>query len=693
MNFFKFFRNLIPLTTPQKLEKTIQKIPFLRIAVAFAVGIVAHSYINIGFTFVFLILLLALLAVVFGQKFYSYRIAPYWGVMVHFVFVILGVLVAIQYNQKPMIPDEGVFKATIIEIPQVKPNSYQTILHVEEVGANDSIFQTNEKIMTWFEKDENAKQLIPGEQIIFKGKPQMVSNNNNPFEFDYKQYLAKKKIYRQLYLPAENWQKINSESSFTLPVFAERVRMNLLQIYNEQGLGENELQILSALTLGYKRGLDPETKRVFASAGAMHVLAVSGLHVGIVFLVFNFLLGFLRKQKVGRIIFVLLTISVLWFFAFLTGLSPSVTRAATMFSFVVIGTNIRRQVNTYNSLAASAFLLLLINPNNLFEVGFQLSYAAVFGIVFLQPRLEKLITFKYKIIRYFWALLTVSVAAQIATFPLSVYYFNQFPTYFWISNLFVIPAVTLLIPLGIAMLALHGIPVISPFISEIINFVIGGIYSLLQFIENLPSSIIEFTFLPLELVFVAGFLLSVFVFIETKRKLFFKLAFVNVVLILFSVFIFKINNLSRNELIVYNQPDNTIIHLLSGPKNYVISEKELEEDGFSMGMIKNMVYRNRLRSPVFLTQHQIFEDEHLMLKDNFICFGGRVFHIASGNNQELPRELTPDIVIGPVTRPVVNQKTSNNPLLVSTARFFPAEEFESSKVYSLRKNGAYREKW
>jgi hypothetical protein len=219
------------------------------------------------------------------------------------------------------------------------------------------------------------------------------------------------------------------------------------------------------------------------------------------------------------------------------------------------------------------------------------------------------------------------------------------------------------------------------------------VYSLLQFIENLPSSIIEFTFLPLELVFVAGFLLSVFVFIETKRKSFFKLALVNVVLILSSVFIFKINNLSRNELIVYNQPGNTIIHLLSGPKNYVISEKELEENGFSMGMIKNLVYRNRLRSPVFLTQHQIFEDEHLMLKDNFICFGGRVFQIAAVNNEKLPRELTPDIVIGPVSRPAINQKIPYNSLLVSTARFFPAEEFESFMVYSVRKNGAYREKW
>ncbi|MGM0619911.1 MAG: ComEC/Rec2 family competence protein [Bacteroidota bacterium] len=675
------------------MEKTIQKIPFLRIAVAFAIGIAAHFYINIGFTFVFLISLLALLAIVLGQTFYSYRIASYWGIMVHLFFVALGLQVATIYNQKPIMPSEGIFKATVLEIPQEKPNSYQTVLQVKAVMNNDSVFQTDEKIMTWFEKNESAKLLIPGEQIIFEGKPQMVSNNNNPFEFDYKQYLTRKKIYRQLYLPAGNWQKIDSEPSNSLVVFAERIRMQLLQIYKEQRLGENELQILSALTLGYKRGLDPETKRVFASAGAMHVLAVSGLHVGIVFLVLNFLLGFLRKQKAGRIIFVLLVISVLWFFAFLTGLSPSVSRAATMFSFVVIGTNIRRQVNIYNSLAASAFLLLLFNPNNLFEVGFQLSYSAVFGIVFLQPRFEKLVTFKYKISRYAWALLTVSVAAQIATFPLSVYYFNQFPTYFWISNLFVIPAVIFLIPLGIAMLALHGIPVISLVISETINLVIGVVYSLLQFIENLPSSIIEFTFLPLELVFVVGFLLSVFVFIETKHKTYFKLALINLVLVMFSVFIIKIYNLSRKELIVYNQSDNTIIHLFSSHNNYVISEKELTEDDFSMDMIKNLVFRYRLGSPVFLTQQDFFEDEHLLLKDNFICFGGRVFQFASTNNEKLPHEITPEIVIGPVTTDELGPQQSNNSLLVSTARFLTTNTSGSFKVYSVRKDGAYREKW
>lgn len=675
------------------MEKTIQKIPFLRIAVAFAVGIAAHLYINIEFIFVFLISLLALLGIFLGHKFYSYRIAPYWGMMVQLFFLTLGVLVATIYNQKPIMPSDGIFKATVLEIPQEKPNSYQIVLRVKTAMNNGSVFQTDEKIMIWFEKNESAKQLIPGEQIIFEGKPQMVSNNNNPFEFDYKQYLARKKIYRQLYLPAGNWQKISSEPSISLVIFAERIRKQLLQIYKEQGLGENELQILSALTLGYKRGLEPETKRIFASAGAMHVLAVSGLHVGIVFLVLNFLLGFLRKQKVGRIFFVLFVLTILWFFAFLTGLSPSVTRAATMFSFVVIGTNIRRQVNIYNSLAASAFLLLLFNPNNLFEVGFQLSYTAVFGIVFLQPRLEKLIAFKYKISRYAWSLLTVSVAAQIATFPLSVYYFNQFPVYFWFSNLFVIPVVTLLIPLGMAMLLFHGIPVIPLVISEIINFVIGLIYSLLGFVESLPGAIIEFTFLPLELVFVAGFLFSVFVFIETKRKTFFKLALIHVIFVLLSVFIFKIYNLSRNELIVYNQSDNTIIHFLSGHKNYVISEKELNDNDFSMDMIKNLVFRYRLGFPVFLTQQDFFEDEYLLLKDSFISFGGRVFQISSVSNEKLPNEITPEIVIGHVTTTGINQKHSSNPLLVSTARFLPRQSSDTLKVYSVTKNGAYREKW
>ena len=304
------------------------------------------------------------------------------------------------------------------------------------------------KCLFIFQSKANAASLEPGDIIIFNASPQLITNYGNPFEFDYKKYLQRKNIYRQVYLSSQNWKKTNLKSSFSLKMTCRKNQNETVGYLQKQNLGKNEMDILSALTLGYKAELDPQTKQTFSSAGAMHVLAVSGLHVGIIFWVLTSLFSFLKKYKTGKIIFVTDNCC----------LSLGLCIFNRIITFCFAGCNYvfffgdwhkhEPQVNIYNSLAGSAFFLLLINPNNLFEVGFQLSYSAVFGIVFLQPKFEKLVIIKYKIPRFFWQLLTVSVAAQIATFPFTIYYFNQFPTYFWISNLFVIPVVMVLIPLG-----------------------------------------------------------------------------------------------------------------------------------------------------------------------------------------------------------------------------------------------------
>ncbi len=674
------------------MEKTLQKIPFLRFALALAAGIALSSFFKPEPVIAWLILFFLLGVAILLNYFYNYRVAPFWGLSIQLLLVFLGIFVYSLYNQKPVFYEEGKFSATVIEIPEEKPNSYQAVLKIDAVFRNDSVLQVQEKVMAWFEKNSGAKELIPGDRLIFNRTPQIIENKGNPFEFDYKSYLARKKIYRQLYIPGESWRKIDAESKFSVPVFAERIRLKLLRIYRQQNLGENEMQILSALTLGYKRGLDPETRRVFASAGAMHVLAVSGLHVGIVYMVLVVLFGFLQRQKAGRVFFVLLVISALWIFAFLTGLSPSVSRAATMFSFVVIGKNMRRQTNIYNTLAASAFLLLLINPNNLFEVGFQLSYAAVFGIVFLQPRLEKLVSVRYKVTLYFWKLLTVSVAAQIATFPVSVFYFNQFPVYFWISNLFVIPAVIFLIPCGMALLVFNSVPVLSEILSTLINGVVGIVYSALQFIENMPHSIVEFSLLPAELIFLTASLLSLFVFISSKSRRYFKLAMFMFLLVVTTTLSAEIRNFFRNELIVYNEPENTIVHLISGNRNYIISEKEITADDYSVNMVQKTISRYRLDAPVYLAADTVFEDDLLCLGKGFICFQNRIFRLVSAN-EKIAGNITPEIIIGTSRRLSEIKLQSENQVFVNTDRYLSQNTDDSVNGYSVSRNGAFTEKW
>ena len=676
------------------MTSIVQNIPFLRLTLALVAGILTGALVQSYLPFSIIVLLLCLFTAVLimlNRK-YSFRYHLSFGIGVHFVFLIVGIAIYLLYNQKPVFYNHGNFYAEILEILQEKPNSYQSVLRIKVIANNDSVITTNEKMMTYFEKTKTAEKLKPGEVIIFNQPPQFIQNNNNPYEFDYKYYMARRNIYRQVYLSKDKWRNAPFRTSFSLNILAEKTRLHLMNIYRAQNIGEKEFDVLSALTLGYKRGLDPDTKRIFSSAGAMHVLAVSGLHVGIIFLVIKFLFGFLRNRKIGRVVYVFTAILALWSFAFIAGLSPSVKRAATMFTFMVIGESIKRHSGTYNALAASAFFLLLLNPNNLFEAGFQLSYSAVFGIVFLQPRLAGVFHFSYKVPRFFWGLLTVSVAAQIATFPATAFYFNQFPAYFWLSNLLVIPAVMILIPLGFGLLLFHWVPVIADSITVIVEYVLIQLIQFLTLIENLPGAVAEFTLSVAELFFLLGALFCTFLFIETKQKKFLKGMLVS--LILFSGTTVALNAalLFHQEIIVYNHSDITLIHLIRGRKNYVVSDKNFEDAGFALNSVENTLRRLRLDEPVCIRSQQDFQDDFLFLKNGLIVFNDKIISLKMAEN-EWPQNITPVIAINSPAGTVSENSRQTNLVIVSSSRFPNRSVRESENIFYLREKGAFREKW
>ncbi len=672
------------------MDKTVQRIPFLRLTAALATGVIAGSVIQLNSPLLLGVLLALTGFLAWLNLNYNYRISTLFGIVGHLSIAVAGILAFNIYNQKPVFYANGKFSAAVLEIVQEKPNSWQSVLKINTFYRNDSVFNTSEKVMVYFAKSEKAEKLKPGEIVLFQQTPQMVANANNPYEFDYQSYLARKKIYRQVYLPEHSWVKAEGNSLVTAGILAERVRMRLLEIYRNQDFGEKELHVLSALTLGYKRGLDPETKRVFASAGAMHVLAVSGLHVGIVYFIFATLLAFLNKQKYGRIAFIIIVVLALWSFAFITGLSPSVMRAATMFTFVTVGKGIGRQAAIYNSLAASAFFLLLVNPNNLFEAGFQLSYSAVFGIVFLQPKLQKIFTFKYKVVNYFYVLLTVSVAAQIATFPVSVFYFNQFPVYFWISNLLVIPAVTFLIPAGIILLLFSWIKILSGAAALAIGYVLRFVIGFLGGIEKLPHSVIGLSFSWVQLFLVLVLLLFVFLFVETAHKRHFKLALLAFLFLPATSLVQKTADLRRREIIVYNYPDQTVIQLVKGRRSYVVSETALPETGTAAGIIENTVRKMRLNPPVFLEKEESFYDSILYLKNGLLFFEGRLIAL---ENFPLKSTQFPVLVIGPYSQKQGSENEHPGLQVVSTRRYRDNSATKDDSVFYLRYEGAFREKW
>ncbi|MCG6187025.1 ComEC/Rec2 family competence protein [Maribellus maritimus] len=677
------------------MDQTVQKIPFLRLTIALALGIIICAQAAIPALLILPLVITVLFLLIFLHKNYSFNRRTLFGVLVHFLFFSVGVLTFHLYNKKPTFYKEGKFLATVFETPQERENSYKSALLIRAFSSSgdNKYTKTKEKIIVYFEPDKRMSSLSPGDQIIFSQSPQIIQNNGNPFEFDYKSYLARKKIYRQIYLPSDEWTKTDLKPKLSLIILAEKTRDKLLKKYREQNIGENEFEILSALTLGYKRELDPEIKRVFSSAGAMHVLAVSGLHVGIIYWVLITSLGFIKRKKTGRLLFALLAIFCLWTYAFVTGLSPSVLRATTMFSFFVIGDSIKRKGNIYNSLAASALFLLLINPNNLFEVGFQLSFSAVFGIVYLQPKISGLLPIKYKLPNYFWTLLTVSVAAQIATFPISTFYFNQFPSYFFISNLFVIPAVFVLIPLGILLLVFSSVPILSNSISFAINWVLNNIYFLLKEIENLPFAVQKISFTTPELIFVVTILVSFLLILKTPRTLYIKITLISILLLVCNSLIQKIQSRNTNQLIVYNSAENLILQLISGKSNYVISDNEIHNEDYEKTFIENTTVKMNLNPARYLNPNKTFKNEELFIKNGLIFFKGKI--IAENENaNKLPPNIIADFVINPVYFTKEKQNHINkSSIIITNKRFIPKSNPFSNQIFNVTKQGAYQKKW
>ena len=673
------------------MDKIIQNIPFLRLTVALASGVIIGSNYAANPIFNFAVLVVILLLIIYINRNYKFSSSLYFGSGIQIFFIFLGILITQQFNEKPVFYEKGTFVAKVLETPQEKPKSWKSLLQIEAVQNFDTIFSTNEKAIAYFAKNEEVEKLKAGDVILFNSKPQQIVKNNNPFEFDYKKYLAQRKIYRQVYLDADHW-KNTGKSSFSVVCQAERIRENLLKIYREQPFGETEFEILSALTLGYKRELDPETKRIFSSSGAMHVLAVSGLHVGIIFVAFTFIFGFLRKYKTGKLVFVALTISTLWFYAFITGLSPSVMRASAMFTILIIGQNLNRKPNIYNSLAASAFLLLLINPNNLFDTGFQLSYSAVFGIAFLQPKLEKLLVVKNKFLNYFWQLITVSIAAQIATFPITTYYFGQFPTYFWITNTFVIPAVMFLVPFGILLLFISKIHLLSTILAILLNYTIRIIYFLLSAIEELPFSVIELPINSVQLIIIIVIVCAVLIFSANFKFLYVQTALIFTLMLCLSVLITEIKRFNHNELIVYNIPNNPSVHLIHRKKNYIISTEKITED--EMHYFPGIVTSRKmgLDPPVFLTVADTFSDKGVVLKNELLFFAGKTIslkkNVPSENNLQLP-----DFIINHANTEVSGYTENLKTTIISTKRFIEDKGTKTDKIHFLTLNGAFRKKW
>ena len=334
-----------------------------------------------------------------------------------------------------------------------------------------------------------------GDILLISGSPQSVSDIKNPHAFDYATFLGFSQIYHQHFVVGERVVAVAHQPPNLIEGWSFQVLRHCQSLFRKYIHDSSARAVVLALVLGQKDDLTAEISDAYARSGTMHVLAVSGLHVGIICWVLCLLLVPFKYLGRLRLLSSGIALLVLWFYAFVTGLSPSVLRAITMFTFLVVASMLGRQTSTYNTLSIAAFLLLFWNPSWIFSVGFQLSYLAVIGILYLQPRIYRLLTPNYWLLDKLWLLSAVSLGAQLSTAPLSVYYFHQFPTYFLLANWVVVPAAFAIVCLGLLVLATCFWPGLSATIAWLLEKVVLGVNVWIECTQKLPYSLVESIYL------------------------------------------------------------------------------------------------------------------------------------------------------------------------------------------------------
>ncbi|WP_405608282.1 ComEC/Rec2 family competence protein [Polaribacter sp. Asnod1-A03] len=457
----------------------------------------------------------------------------------------------------------------VLQIDKIlKPGNYYQKYEAKVINVDNKV--TKGKVLLNIKKDSVTSSILTVDnQIILKPNLRELIPPLNPHQFDYKFYLEKQGVYHQLFTESNHFFKLDSKP-ITLLGFASKIRDKIQESLKKHHFKENEFAVINALLLGQRQDISKDLLVDYQRAGAIHILAVSGLHIGIILLILSFLLKPLEKINHGKVVKTIMIILLLWLFAFVAGLSASIVRAVTMFTFLAVGLSFRRKKIIEFSFITSMFFLLIVKPMFLFDVGFQLSYLAVFGILWIQPKFYKIYNPRFFLDKKIWELFSVSIAAQIAILPLSIYYFQQFPGLFLASNLVIIPFLGAILIGGFFVIIFS----LLNFLPQLVADCYGVIISLMNSFVSWVSLQEEFLFKEISISFIMMLVLYVFIFLgvnfaieKSVKKLIY---FMTSILLLQSVYLFEKNQKkSKKELIVFHKSRYSVIGKRAGEKLFL----------------------------------------------------------------------------------------------------------------------------
>lgn len=611
----------------------VLQFPIAKITFFFVIGILLGYSFLPNITFVFSLLFISFFI---NFVFYKFKKQLFFSASIFMFSIVLGLSTqGIQdiHNNKSnyfhfINSKNSAQHINITVVEKLKKNSYTSryFATVKEIDGKSC----SGKILLNVYTDSSKTAIEVGDNLLFSTKIIGHKPPNNPDQFDYGKYLSRKLVMAQVFV-SKNDLKISSKKTRSLWFYANNFREKIINNLRSRHFREQELQVINALILGQQQEIDGDVMRDYQFAGAVHVLSVSGLHVGYILLFLNLLLSFLPKNRLFNILKFIIILFSLWTFAFIAGLSPSVVRSATMFSFLAAGQCLGRETNIFYTLLASLFFILLIEPSFIFDVGFQLSYVSLFFILWVQPIFRKWWSPKNVIISYFWDILAVSAAAQLGAFPLSIYYFHQFPGLFFITNLVILPTLGFIMAWGICVMAMAYFGYVPAFPALVLEKMIYCLNTIIGKIAHIESFVIKDISLN-QYMLVCAYLIIIGLIFCFQKVNFSRIIFLLVSVIFFQITFFaNSKQVEQNQsMLVFHQSKKTIIVKRNG-KNATI----FANDSVLKTIAKNKTLQSYLVANFLTIQKNIPLENVLFYKSKKILVVDSSFVMPQNINADL----------------------------------------------------------
>ncbi len=622
------------------MQYKLSHTPLFKIAVPFIAGILLFNYLNIPLLVVLSITcVLFLICIIQHFTIRSSFSRKTNGVLI-FILLLLtgGVLISAKKlnNQKNHFSNyDAVWAKGIISKPtEEKDKSYKTYIEIEHViDSNRNVTHTDGNLLVYIQKDSTTPHYETGDEVLINLKYKPVDGAKNPGQFDYRQYLSYKSVYHQQFISPLQITILQKHKTLAIKRWSHVISISIQSVLRKYIPDKENFALADGILLGHRAEIDEELYNAFAYTGIMHILSVSGLHVGIIYGMLVFFLSFVKEKskriKIAKFVFVLLFI---WLFAFITGLSPACVRAAILFSLLNFGSLMNENTNGINLLSGAAVLQLLIDPNNLFDIGFQLSYLAMLGLFMFTNPIYSLFYHSNKLIDHTWKLWSASIAAQLFTVPLSIYYFGNFPTYFLLANIFAIPLSAVILWLSVFVVLFSFIPPFSTLIGWIDSIAIRLFIEFTYFISNLPMGKLYNLYISktqLIILFIAVTSLSFFVILKKSTYLFACLMLFLTAILL--SYVYDIQQLKRSETIVYSIRYNWAIGINQRDNQLLFSKDSIEQKEYQFA-VKNSYRKYQIRHYQNITAKDTGYLNNLYFKENLLYVNGKSFYFITREN-------------------------------------------------------------